>query len=79
MSLFPTYRPTFAVPSRAMTDTAESPRRGRPPGVKQKDRATLRVDDETYDRLRAFAEARGDSIASVVREAVVDYLNRSGS
>lgn len=57
-----------------MTDTVQPPRRGRPPGIKQKDRATLRLDDETYDRLRAVAEKRGDPISSVVREAVTTYL-----
>lgn len=62
-----------------MTDTAESPRRGRPPGVKQKERGMLRLDDETHARLVALADARGAPMMSVVRDALVAYLDAHGA
>lgn len=53
-----------------MTDTAESPRRGRPPGVKLKSRGMLRLDDETYGWLVDEAAARGVPVSAIVREAI---------
>lgn len=79
MSLLPTYRPTWGVPSRAMTDTAESPRRGRPPGVKLKDRGMLRLDDDRHARLVALAALRGVTVANLVREAIDRELARAGA
>lgn len=57
-----------------MTDTAESPRRGRPPGVKLKSRGMLRLDDETNGWLLARAAELGKPVSVVVREAIRHYV-----
>lgn len=58
---------------RGMTDTAESPRRGRPPGIKLKERGMLRLDDETFEWLVAQAKREGKPRGAVAREAIRHY------
>jgi hypothetical protein len=69
-------RPRVSMYAPVMTDTAKRPR-GRPPGVKLHPRFLVRLDDETYGRLRRLAFARGVSHSSIAREAIEHYLNRA--
>lgn len=62
-----------------MTDTAETPRRGRPPGVKLKSRGMLRLDDETYARLQRFQAETGEPLSTMIRKAITAYLDEASA
>lgn len=58
-----------------MSDT--SPRGGRPPtGRVQKERGMLRLDDETFTRLQDFATETGLPRATIIRKAILAYLEQ---
>lgn len=37
----------------------------------------IRLDDETYEELRAFCAVSGENQAAVVRKAIQEYLKKS--
>ena len=53
-------------------------RAGRKPELDNPVRYTLDLEGPQMDRLEMIAQERGASVASVVREAVAEYLSKRG-
>lgn len=54
-----------------------SPRTGRPKSESPKDiRFSIRLDKETFDRLKEKSESKGVTVAECIRTAINDFLDK---
>jgi len=60
--------------------STEKTKPGRPPKIEGRLDATVQtiLKQDDFERLRDMASSKGQSVSALVREAVLDFLHRSG-